>query len=189
MRTPMRPRICTAASSRCRRSNASLTRSERSLERHLHAELRLPRVADALAQEAVEVEEAGRRQRVHVIRVVEGVEHLETRNDLSTSQLERTLEAPVEREVLVVLPIPVTSTIVIVQNTGRRRDRLRRAPLSADVQQKLIRQFGVGGDVELVPNVAIRWPVVLAQVVEVERSIRERVAFVRVILHIVGEAL
>src|SRR5215475_6579583 len=116
MRTPMRPRICTGASSRYRRSNASLTRSERSLERHLHAELRLPWVADALAQEAVEVEEPGRRQRVDVVPVVEGVEHLEAGNDLRTSQLERTLETPIEREVLVVLPIPVTSAVDIVQH-------------------------------------------------------------------------
>src|SRR5262245_12958402 len=158
MRTPKRPRICTGASSRCRRSSASLTRSERSLERHLHAKLRLPRVADALPQEAVEVEEAGRRQRIDVVRVVEGVEHLETGNDLSPSQLERTLETPVEREVLVVLPIPVTSTIVIVQHTGGCGDRLRRATLRPNVQQKLIRQLGVGEHVDLVPNVAIRWP-------------------------------
>src|SRR5690349_10812978 len=130
MRTPKRPRICTGASSKCRHSNASLTRSERSLERHLHAQLRLPRVADALAQEAVEVEQRWRRQRVHVVRVVEGVEHLEARNDLRTSEPERTLETPVEREVLVVLPIPVPSTIDIVQHTGRCGDRLRRAPLS-----------------------------------------------------------
>src|SRR6476659_4352950 len=179
MRTPKRPRICTGASSKCRHSNACLTRSERSLERHLHAELRLPRIADALPQEAVEIKQRGCRQRIHVVRVVERVEHLETGNDLSPSQLERTLETPIEREVLVVLPIPVTSTVDIVQHTGGRRDWLRRAPLSADVQQKLIRQLGVGEHVDLVPNVAIRWPVVLAQVIEVERSIRERVTLVR----------
>src|SRR6185369_15260964 len=117
----------------------------------------------------------------------EGVEHLETGNDLRTSQLERTLETPVEREVLVVLPIPVTSTIVIVQHTGGCGNRLRRATLRPNVQQKLIRQLGVGEHVDLVPNVAIRWPVVLAQVVEVERSIRERVPFVRVVVHVFGE--
>src|SRR5262245_18403624 len=122
MRTPKRPRICTGASSRCRRSSASLTRSERSLERHLHAKLRLPRVADALAQEAVEVEEPWRRQRVAVVRVDERVEHLEAGNDLSTSELELTLETPVEREVVVVLPIPVAAAVDIVQNTRRRLD-------------------------------------------------------------------
>src|SRR5262245_54968053 len=156
MRTPKRPRICTGASSRCRRSSASLTRSERSLERHLHAKLRLPRVADALPQEAVEVEEAGRRQRIDVVRVVEGVEHLETGNDLSPSQLERTLETPVEREVLVVLAVPVATAIDSVQHTGRRGDRLCCAALSADVQQKLTRQLGIGEHVDLVSDITIR---------------------------------
>src|SRR5262245_56505219 len=117
MRTPKRPRICTGASSRCRRSSGSLTRSERSLERHLHAKLRLPWVADALTQEAVEVEQRGRRERIHVVRVVERVEHLEAGNDLSPSQPERTLETPVEREVLVVLAVPVPPAIDVVQHT------------------------------------------------------------------------
>src|SRR5262245_4728330 len=108
--------------SRCRRSNASRTRSACSLERHLHAKLRLSRVADALAQEAVEVEQRGRCERVHVVCVVEGVEHLEAGNDLRTSQLKRTLETPVERKVLIVLAVPVAPAIDIVQNAWRGRD-------------------------------------------------------------------
>src|SRR5262245_61067375 len=168
MRTPKRPRICTGASSRCRRSNASLTRSERSLERHLHAELRLPRVADALAQEAVEVEQRWRRERVHVVRVVEGVEHLETGNDLSASQLELALETPVEREVLIVLAIPVAAAVDIVQHARRRRDWLCRPPLDAHVQQKLTRQLGVGEDIDLVPDITVGRAVVKIEIVEVE---------------------
>src|SRR5262245_32149927 len=168
MRTPTRPRICTGASSKCRRSNACLTRSQRSLERHLHAELRLPRVADALAQEAVEVEQRGRGERVHVVRVVEGIEHLEAGDDLSTSQLELTLETPVEREVLVVLAVPVAAAVDVVQNTRRRRDWLRRPPLDAHVQQKLTRQLGVGEDIDLVPDITVGRAIVKIEIVEVE---------------------
>ena len=74
-----RPRICTGASSRFRRSSACLTRSGTLLRTSPDRQLRLARVADALPQEPVEVEQRRRRQRVHVVRVVEGVEHLEAR--------------------------------------------------------------------------------------------------------------
>src|SRR5215813_11452285 len=76
-------------------------------ERDLDGELHLPGIPDALAQEAVEVEQRRRRERVHVVGVVERVEHLRARDDLGGPHLERPLHAPVEGEEGVVLPIPV----------------------------------------------------------------------------------
>src|SRR5712664_2922526 len=69
------------------------------LEVHLHRELHLPRVAHALAQEAVEVEEARADERVDVVLAVEGVEHLDRGDDLHVfPRLEGPHEPPVEGE-------------------------------------------------------------------------------------------
>ena len=46
-------------------------------ERKLHSQLQLPGIADALAQEAVEVEQRCGGQRVNVVLAVEGIEHLD----------------------------------------------------------------------------------------------------------------
>src|SRR5918912_1158638 len=74
------------------------------LEDELDGELKLARVADALAQEAVEVEEAGRDERVDVVRVVEGIEHLDDGDERHRlGEVEGALESPVEREERVVL--------------------------------------------------------------------------------------
>ena len=100
---------------------------------------------------------------------------------------ERPLQPPVEREIRVVLAIPVAAAIVAVQHARRRRDRLRRAPLHSHVQQQAAGQLGVGEEVHLVADVAIRRPVVQAQIVEVERPIGERVALVRVVVFVLGE--
>lgn len=54
------------------------------LELQADRKLGLPRVAHANAEEAVEVEELRRRQRIHVVLVVEGVEHLELGHDAET---------------------------------------------------------------------------------------------------------
>ena len=73
----------------------------RPLERHLDRQLHLARIADTLPQEAVEVEQRHRRQRIDVVGVVERVEHLEARDDLrSGRRCEAALQPPVEREVL-----------------------------------------------------------------------------------------
>src|SRR5438876_6834981 len=98
--TPTRPRARSAATSKWRRSTSSGPRSRRSsrasLKYELHSELHLPRVADALSQESVEVEQRDRGERIHIVRVVERVEHLHARNELVTpSQPERPLQPPV----------------------------------------------------------------------------------------------
>src|SRR5438270_8419792 len=54
--------------------------SDGSLELELHGDLDLPWIADTLAQEAVEVEQRRRRERVDVVGVVERIEHLDARN-------------------------------------------------------------------------------------------------------------
>ena len=123
-----------SASSRrsCDGSNAATRPSKR----HLHRQLHLTRIADALPQEPVEVEQRHRRQRVDVVGVVERVEHLDARNHLvAPAEPERPLQPPVEREVRVVLAIPVAAAIVAVQHARRRRDRLRRPSLDPDVDQ------------------------------------------------------
>ena len=106
---------------------------------------------------------------------------------VAAAEAERALQAPVEREVLVVLAIPVAAAVVAVQHARRGRDRLRRPPLHAHVDQELPRQLGVGEEVELVADVAIRRPVVQAQIVEVERAIGERIALVRVVVFVLRE--
>src|SRR5437764_13051506 len=72
-------------------------------EQKLDGQLQLPRVADALAEEAVEVEETRRRERIDVVRVVEGIEHLDDGDErLALAEAERALQTPVEGEELVV---------------------------------------------------------------------------------------
>ena len=100
---------------------------------------------------------------------------------------ERPLQAPVEREVRVVLAIPVAAAVDAVQHARRGRDRLRRPSLDAHVHQQLLRQLGVGEEVDLVADVAVRRPVVEAQIVEVERAIGERIALVRVVVFVLRQ--
>ena len=50
------------------------------LKLEAHRQLRLPRIAYALAQEAVEVEKGRRTEGVDIVLVVEGVEHLKPRD-------------------------------------------------------------------------------------------------------------
>src|SRR5206468_3392083 len=92
------------------------------LEGELDRDLDLPRVAHTLPQKARKIEQRSGRERVHVVRVVEGVEHLDARNELiAPPEPERPLQPPIEREVLVVLAVPVAAAIGAVQDAGRRR--------------------------------------------------------------------
>src|SRR5688572_30981229 len=78
--------------------------AEQYLKRKLHRELHLTRIAHARTQEAVKVEQPRRDKRVDVVRVVESIEHLDHRDDRVTlTEPERSLNAPVKREILVVL--------------------------------------------------------------------------------------
>ena len=63
----------------------------------LYRQLHLARIADALPQEPVEVEQRRRRQRVDVVGVVERVEHLEARDDLRRSRRRGTRAAAASR--------------------------------------------------------------------------------------------
>src|SRR5262245_13063008 len=75
----------------------------RGSECELGGQLQLARVADSLAQVAVEVEQPRRGQRVDQILVVEGVEHLDGRDERVTfGEAEDSRQPPVEREVCVV---------------------------------------------------------------------------------------
>lgn len=67
------------------------------LERELNRELYLPRVAHTLTKEAIKIEKSRRRERVDIIGVVEGIEHLDARNQrIPLAEFEWTLEAPVK---------------------------------------------------------------------------------------------
>src|SRR5262245_27358019 len=106
-----------AATSKQRRSMSCRRSSNGYLERYLHSQLELPRVADALSDKPVETEERRYRQRGHVVCVVEGVEHFKAWDYFGPrGQTERPLQAPVEREVTVVLPIPIATAIDAVQH-------------------------------------------------------------------------
>src|SRR5918911_3550758 len=127
-------------------------RSPRRSEQELDGQLHLPRVADALAEEAVEVEETRRRERVDVVRVVEGVEHLDDGDErLALAEAERALQAPVEGEELVVL----ARRVAVRRRAHAPRDRLRAARLHAGVAFEAPRQLRVRVEVELVADVAV----------------------------------
>src|SRR6185369_9555608 len=107
---------------------------------------------DALTQEAVEVEQPRRDERVDVVSIVEGIEHLDNGDDrIALAQLKRTLNTPVKREVLVVLP----SRISVRRGASAGRDRLRRPSLHAEVPLNPPTQFDKRKQVEPVTNVAV----------------------------------
>jgi hypothetical protein len=69
------------------------------LERKLHRKLQLSRIADALSQEAVEIEQGRPDGWFEVVFVVEGIEHLDDgdqRIPTVKPKLEGTLQPPVE---------------------------------------------------------------------------------------------
>src|SRR5262249_17282367 len=81
-----------------------LPRLELGLELETNRQLRLARVAYAHAQEAVKVEERRRYERVHIVFVVEGVEHLDGRdNGEAVAELKRARRSPIEGNVFIVV--------------------------------------------------------------------------------------
>src|SRR5712691_2303637 len=158
------------------------------LEREPKRDLQLTRVAHAQAQEAVEVEERGRAQGVDVVLAVESVEHLDDGYEgRAPPELDGPLQPPVEREILVVLPVPVASAVDVVEHPRRGGDGLGGAGLEARVPLQAPWQLRVGEEVELVADVAVRRPVVLAQVVEVEGAVGEGIALVGVVVEVLGK--
>ena len=127
------------------------------LKRKLHRQLHLPRIAHTLPQEPVEVKQSRRDKRVDVVGVVEGIEHLDDRNDREAFvELDRPLNAPVKREVLVVF----ARGVAIRCRASSRRDRLGRSSLHAEVSFKSPTHLDKRKEVELVTDVAIRQRVV-----------------------------
>jgi len=113
------------------------------LERELRRELHLQRIADARSQEAIEVEQRGRDERIDVVVIVERVEHLEDRRDRvpTIAPAERTGQSPIQGEELIVLPDAIAASVHAVEDAGIRSDRLRRPRLNAYVAFKSARQF------------------------------------------------
>src|SRR5688572_15818764 len=159
------------------------------LENNLDGELHLPRITDTSPEEAVEVEQRRRAERVDVVLVVERVEHLEDRDDLHAAALEAewTREAPVEGEERVVLAVAVAATIHTVQRARARGNGLGAARLDARVGVQAGRQREIAVGVELVPDVTIRGPPVLLEIEEVEAAIGERIPLVRVVVLVFRE--
>src|SRR5215831_12775211 len=72
-------------------------------EGEAQCQLCLQRIAYTLPQEAVKVKQARRHQRIHIVLVVEAVEHLHHRNQrVAIAELERPQRAPVKGEEAVV---------------------------------------------------------------------------------------
>src|SRR5262249_1047449 len=89
-----------------------LTARRTELELDPHRQLRLSRIADAHAQEAVEVEQLRRGQRVHVVGVAEGVEHFQLRHECEPfADAEPARHAEVEGEERIVLAQMVAAAI------------------------------------------------------------------------------
>src|SRR5262245_13644713 len=175
-------------------------------EGELHGKLQLPRITHALAQEAIEIEQSRRYQRVDVVVVVEGVEHLQHRNQrVAVAEFNGADHAPVEGEVFSVLAQVVPAAVnsghdaservafaagwsgCVTQSVsaeGVHRNRLCGAGLHADVHFEGLGQAGVGEEVELVLDVAIREGVVAIEVEAVESAIGERIALVGVVVEV-----
>src|SRR5215472_4321953 len=131
--------------------------TKRQLKRELQRKLDLARIADALPQEPIEVEQTWRSQRVHVVVVVKGVEHLHGWNErVPLAQLDRTHQAPIEREVLIVL----SQTVAVCRGPNVRRNRLSAVSLDPEDAVHSPEHIHERIEIELVPFIAIRQGVV-----------------------------
>ena len=78
------------------------------LERELQSQLHLTRIANALTQEAVKVEQSRSNRRIDVVRSVEGIEHFDHRDQrIFLAKPKWSLQAPVEGEVLIVFAFDI----------------------------------------------------------------------------------
>src|SRR5215471_10734247 len=154
------------------------------LKGELQRELHLARIAHALPQEAVEVEQARCCQRVHVVGVVESVEHLHGWNQrVALAQLDRTHQAPIEREVLIVL----SQSVAVCRGPNVRRNRLSAVSLDPEDAVHSPEHIHERIEIELVPFIAIRQGVVQLEVVDVERPVGEWIALIRIIVLVLGK--
>src|SRR5262249_10541815 len=99
--------------------------SKDKLEQKLQCELQLSRIADALTDVTIKVEQArsrnrklvsGQRRQIHQVLAVERIEHLDRRDQLHAfREFERTRQTPVEREVFVILSERVAVSLAVYQ--------------------------------------------------------------------------
>src|SRR5829696_6443525 len=123
------------------------------LKGQLHSQLHLTRIAHTLSQEPVKVKKTGRRQRIDVVGVVEGIEHLDHRDNREAFiKVKWPLNAPVEREVLIILAhrVPIRCRAI------SRSNRLSTSCLHAEVSFKPPAQFNKRKEVKLVTDVTVR---------------------------------
>src|ERR1700730_4172715 len=161
----------------------------------------LARVADANAEEAVEVEELRRGQRVDVIFIVEGVEHFDPGYDAEAlAEMDRAGDAEVESEEGVVFAEMITAAIdavdkpsVGVGDAARRAagsevgnvgDGLSGMRLHAHVGVKTPREIGDGVEIELVALVAVGVGVFRGEVMKIGVAEGERIALVGVVVFV-----
>jgi hypothetical protein len=154
-----------------------------------------------LTQEAVKIEQPRRNQGIHIVLVVEAVEHFDLRNQLvAVSKMERPSPAPIEGEEAIVFAQVVASAIDTVNYTGNGivlaargarsgtqriiGDRLRRVRLDARTEFEAVRQLHVPKQIEFVSLIAIGERVVPTEVKAVEVAEGEGIALVRVVVEV-----
>src|SRR6266568_1860480 len=112
------------------------------LESDAQGELRLARIAYALTQEAIEVEQSRSAERVDVVLVVEEVEHLEFRDDLhAVPEMEGACQAEIESEERIVFAQRIAALIHAVYKARFGGNGLRGVRLHADVAGEAPGQF------------------------------------------------
>src|ERR1700730_12542210 len=142
-------------------------------------QLQLSGIAHTLPQESVEIEQARRTERIDVVLVVEGIEHLDDRGQrVPLTKLEGTLYPPIEREVLIVF----AQRVAVCGGAHIWCDRLRASCLDPEGTLEAPAHLHERIEVELVPNVTIRESIVQAEVEKCQRAISEGIALVRIII-------
>src|SRR5215472_2111188 len=175
--------------------------SGRRLESELNRKLGLQRITYALAQEAVEIEQPRRDQRVDVVLVVKAVEHLNHWGErVTVAKVDWPERTPIKGEEAVVFAKVIAAAINAVDHPGKRivgaagsaapgsqgivGNWLRSVSLDARVELKTGRQFAGGIKVEFVTAVAVRKSVVFAEIEAIEVAEGEWVTFVGIIIHV-----
>src|SRR6266498_4688778 len=145
------------------------------LKLELNSQLHLSRITNSLPQKSKEVKKSRGSEGIDIISVVESIEHFYNWNEcVAFPKLERPLQSPIEREVLVIL----AQSIAICCGAWVWCNRLGGTSLNSEITSKPPGQFHVRVEVKFVPDVAIRERIIQLQIVNVKRAIRERVAFV-----------
>jgi hypothetical protein len=156
-------------------------------ERKLHCQLQLPWIASALSQKAAEVEQRRSDRRIDIVGGVECIEHLHHGNQrVPFAEAERSLQTPVEREILIVFAHVVSGEAA---GGASRRFRLRRARLDARANLEARWNLSTNNEVEAVAYIPVRQRVVLLQVKDVKRAVGEWIALVGVVILVLREGV